>query len=111
MLVKLTKGLQDTTLRLAGKKKVNQSKYLNPTHAKQRTCSSIINVKLDPNLYNKALQNWKISFKALTKRLWKLSIKTKRLSRLKLLSLVNVNYERLTINKQFLTKIGRNNEF
>jgi len=31
----------------------------------------------------KALQNWKISVKALTKRLWKLTIKTKRLSQLK----------------------------
>jgi len=39
----------------------------------------------------KALQNWKISVKALTKRLWKLTIKMKRLWRLKLLSFVNVN--------------------
>jgi len=29
----------------------------------------------------KALQNWKISVKALTKRLWKLTIKTLRLNK------------------------------
>jgi len=39
----------------------------------------------------KALRNWKISVKALTKQLWKLTIKTKRLWQLKLLSFVNVN--------------------
>jgi len=42
-------------------------------------------------MLTKALQNWKISVKALAKQLWKLTIKTKRLSRLKLLSFVNVN--------------------
>jgi len=57
-------------------------------------------------LFSKALQNWKISVKALMKRLWKL---TKRLSRLKLLSFVNVNNYRLTINKRFVTKIGGKN--
>ena len=62
-------------------------------------------------LFSKALQNWKISVKALMKRLWKLTIKTKRLSRLKLLSFVNVNNYRLTINKRFVTKIGGKNEF
>jgi len=40
---------------------------------------------------SKALRNWKISVKALTKQLWKLTIKTKRLSQLKLLSFVYVN--------------------
>jgi len=39
----------------------------------------------------KALRNWKISNKALTKQLWKLTNKRKRLSRLKLLSFVNVS--------------------
>jgi hypothetical protein len=36
----------------------------------------------------KALQNWKISVKALPKRLWKLTTKTKQLLQLKLLSFV-----------------------
>jgi len=45
------------------------------------------------------------------KRLWKLTSKTKRLSRLKSLSFLNFNNYRLTINEQFLTKIGGNNEF
>jgi len=52
----------------------------------------------EPSLLTKALQNWKISVKALTKQLWKLTIKTKRLSRFKLLSFVHVNDKRLTIN-------------
>jgi len=38
----------------------------------------------------KALQNWKMFLKALTKRLWKLTIKTKRLWGLKFLSFVNI---------------------
>jgi len=62
-----------------------------------------LSVKNVLNAYCKALQNWKISVKALTKRLWKLTISTKRL---KILS-----FPTLTINKQFLTKIGGNNEF
>ncbi len=39
----------------------------------------------------KALQNWKIFLKALSKRLRKLTIKTKRLWQLKYFSFVNVN--------------------
>jgi hypothetical protein len=39
----------------------------------------------------KALRNWKIFLKALSKRLRKLTIKTKRLWRLKYFSFVNVN--------------------
>ena len=45
----------------------------------------------DLKLCSKALQNWKMSVKALTKRLWKLTIKTKQLLQLKLLSFDNVN--------------------
>jgi len=52
----------------------------------------------------KALHYKLFFFKALSKRLWKLIIKTKQLSQLKLLSLLM-----LMINKQFLTKIGGNN--
>jgi len=40
---------------------------------------------------SKALRNWKIFLKALSKRLRKLTIKTKRLWQLKFLSFVNVN--------------------
>jgi len=40
---------------------------------------------------SKALQNWKIFLKALSKRLQKLTIKTKRLWQLKFLSFVKVN--------------------
>jgi len=40
---------------------------------------------------SKALRNWKIFLKALSKRLQKLTIKMKRLWRLKFLSFVNVN--------------------
>ncbi len=43
--------------------------------------------------------NWKISVKALTKQLWKLTIKAKRLLRLKFLSFVNVNDSKETPNK------------
>ncbi len=39
---------------------------------------------VDLGLYRKALRNWEISVKALMKRLWKLTIKTKQLSQLKL---------------------------
>jgi hypothetical protein len=39
----------------------------------------------------KALRNWKIFLKALSKRLRKLTIKAKRLWRLKYFSFVNVN--------------------
>ncbi len=39
----------------------------------------------------KALRNWKIFLKALSKQLGKLTIKMKRLWRLKFLSFVNVN--------------------
>ncbi len=38
-------------------------------------------------------------------------IKAKQLWQLKLLSFVKVKDKRLMINKQFLTKIGGNNEF
>jgi len=57
----------------------------------------------------KALRNWKISVKALLKRLRKLTIITKQLIAIIIVSFVNNN--RLTINKHFLTKIGGNNEF
>jgi len=62
-------------------------------------------------IVGKALRYKLFILKALTKRLWKLTIKTKRLSRLKSLSFLNFNDYRFTINKQFLTKIGGNNEF
>jgi len=43
------------------------------------------------NAIVKALRNWKIFLKALSKRLQKLTIKTKRLWRLKFLSFIKVN--------------------
>jgi hypothetical protein len=61
--------------------------------------------------FGKALHYKLFFLKALTKRLWKLTIKTKRLSQIKSLSFLNFNDYRLTINKPFLTKIGGNNEF
>jgi len=61
--------------------------------------------------FHKALRYKLFFLKALTKRLWKLTIRTKRLSWLKSLSFLNFNDWRLTINKQFLAKIGRNNKF
>ncbi len=45
----------------------------------------------EKNIFIKVLRNWKIFLKALSKRLWKLTIKTKRLWRLKYFSFVNVN--------------------
>jgi len=53
---------------------------------------SAINMLLPLKWFStKALQNWKISVKALTKRLWKLTIITKRLIAIIIVSFVNVN--------------------
>ncbi len=60
---------------------------------------------------SKAMRNWKISVKALTKRLQKLMIITKRL-----ITIIIVNFDnnkRISYNKnrRNITEIGRNNEF
>jgi hypothetical protein len=47
--------------------------------------------RFDLILFNKALRNWKIFLKALSKRLRKITIKTKRLWQLKFFSFVNFN--------------------
>jgi len=58
---------------------------ISSTLYKQLLCLQI------PKVQSKALRNWKIFLKALSKRLWKLTIKTKRFWPLKYLSFVNVN--------------------
>jgi len=70
--------------------------------------------------YNVDKKNYKVDIKALHYKLfllrpyqnnygnWQLR---QQLLQLKLLSFVNVNNWGLTINKQFLTKMGGNNEF
>jgi len=56
------------------------------------------NVIVGSPICTKALQNWKISVKALSKWLQKLTIITKPLITIIIVSFVNINDKQLTIN-------------